>query len=171
MPKILDNVRTDLLETARKQLSEKGYAKTTIRSVAAECGIAVGTVYNYFPSKDMLIASFVSEDWHETLAALRAYPTENAEDYFRYLYDSLTAFSRKHASLFSDPDAAKIFSAAFFERHGLLRKQLSTLIMPFCEGQEDPEFVSQFVAESFLTWTMAKVPFSSIYSVIQKIIK
>ena len=170
LPKILESVRSDLLKTARKQLQEKGYAKTTIRSVAAECGIAVGTVYNYFSSKDMLIASFVSEDWHETLETMRSHPSDDAEDFFRCIYDSLITFSVEHASLFSDPDAVKIFSAAFFERHGMLRGQLAALIRPFCEGHDDPDFLSQFAAESLLTWTMAKVPFSSIYSVIQKII-
>ena len=60
MPKILESVREQLLETARAQIERNGYANTTIRSVAAECGIAVGTVYNYFPSKDMLIATYVS---------------------------------------------------------------------------------------------------------------
>ena len=33
----------------------------TVRSVAAGCGVAVGTVYNYFSSKDMLIAAFMLE--------------------------------------------------------------------------------------------------------------
>ena len=35
----------------------------TASSVANGCGIGVGTVYNYFSSKDMLIASFMAEDW------------------------------------------------------------------------------------------------------------
>lgn len=44
MPKILDSMREQLLAAARRQVESNGYAKTTIRSVAAECGIAVGTV-------------------------------------------------------------------------------------------------------------------------------
>ena len=34
MPKILQNVRQQLIETARRQVAEQGYANTTIRSVA-----------------------------------------------------------------------------------------------------------------------------------------
>ena len=63
MPKIIENIREALLVEAKRQIAERGYQNTTIRSVAKECGVAVGTVYNYFKSKDMLIASFILEDW------------------------------------------------------------------------------------------------------------
>ena len=63
MPKIIENIRQNLLEEARRQVLQEGYSALTVRSVAAACGISVGTVYNYFPSKDMLIASFMLEDW------------------------------------------------------------------------------------------------------------
>ena len=63
MPKIIENLREQLLAEAKKQTSEQGYAKTTIRSVAGACGVGIGTVYNYFESKDVLIASFMVEDW------------------------------------------------------------------------------------------------------------
>ena len=33
MPKLIENVRTQLLLEAKKQIAERGYAKTTIRSV------------------------------------------------------------------------------------------------------------------------------------------
>ena len=63
MPKIIENIREKLLEEAKRQVSESGYSSMTIRSVATACGVGTGTVYNYFPSKDMLVASFMLEDW------------------------------------------------------------------------------------------------------------
>ena len=63
MPKIIINAREEILKEAKRQLLENGYSATTIRSVAKATGIATGTVYNYFPSKDMLLASFMMEDW------------------------------------------------------------------------------------------------------------
>jgi AcrR family transcriptional regulator len=73
MPKKLENVRELLLLEARRQAEENGYGAVTVRSVAKECGIGLGTVYNYFPSKDMLIASFILEDWEKSLSVMR-YP-------------------------------------------------------------------------------------------------
>ena len=54
IPKILQNVREQLIDEARRQIAKSGYKKTTIRSVANGCGFGVGTVYNYFPSKEAL---------------------------------------------------------------------------------------------------------------------
>ena len=42
MPKIIENVREQLLVEAKRQIAEYGYAKTTVRSVAAACGLGVG---------------------------------------------------------------------------------------------------------------------------------
>ena len=62
MPKIIENIKEQIIEEAKRQLFENGYAKTTIRSVAKACGIGVGTIYNYFPSKEMLISAFMLDD-------------------------------------------------------------------------------------------------------------
>ena len=50
MPKIIEGLRQRLLQEAERQLTEGGYSAMTIRSVAKACGVAVGTVYNYFYS-------------------------------------------------------------------------------------------------------------------------
>jgi AcrR family transcriptional regulator len=48
-------VRERLLEAARRCLTRKGYEGTTTRDIAAEAGVAIGTLYNYFASKEDLI--------------------------------------------------------------------------------------------------------------------
>ena len=70
MPKIIENLESRLMEEAKRQIEESGYGAVTIRSVAKGCGVGVGTVYNYFPSKDDLVASFMLADWKECLAAI-----------------------------------------------------------------------------------------------------
>jgi AcrR family transcriptional regulator len=71
MPKIIDNLKEKILIEAKRQVFSCGYSETTIRSVAAECGIAAGTIYNYYPSKDYLIAAFILEDWMALLNELK----------------------------------------------------------------------------------------------------
>ena len=170
MPKIIENLREEILAETKKQISQRGYKNTTIRSVAAECGIGVGTVYNYFRSKETLIASFVAEDWMECVKSIEAQPRENRRAYLAFIYVSLRRFSDKHRSLFSDSDAAKVFNTVFSDRHKLLRSQLAELILPICMG-EDREFLSEYVAEALLTWTMAGVGFDRIYSLLPNDIK
>ena len=165
MPKIIENVREQLLTEAKRQIMEYGYANTTVRSVASACNLGVGTVYNYFKSKDMLIASFMADDWHESLAKMKQTGTENKELFFRCIYSSLLEFAEKHSSLFSDTDAAKVFAIAFAERHKVLRDQIAEIIFPLCNHSRG-EFLSQFIAESLLTWTMAEKSFEEIYSIV-----
>lgn len=170
MPKIIENVRELLLDTAKKQIKERGYANTTIRSVAGECGLAVGTVYNYFKSKDMLIASFVVADWNSYLSDIRGAKLSEPRKALHNIYNALISFSEQHASLFRDPDAAKVYAAVFSERHKTLRGQIAEIILPLCSA-ENAEFTSQFVAESLLTWTVAGKDFDSIFNILEKILK
>lgn len=173
MPKIIENVREQLLIEAKKQITENGYANTTIRSVASACGLGVGTVYNYFKSKDMLIASFMLDDWHECLEGMKKESTSNAEQFLKGIYTSLVEFTEKHTSLFRDNDAVKVFATAFTERHKLLRDQLADMIQPVCDetAHRNKRFLAEFISESLLTWTMAGRSFDEIYSVLDLLLK
>lgn len=59
MPKLIPDAKIKILSTARKQLFEKGYTGLILREVADQCAMAVGTIYNYFSSKDMLVAAIM----------------------------------------------------------------------------------------------------------------
>lgn len=167
MPKIIENLREQLLTEAEKQIRERGYKNTTIRSVAGGCGVAVGTVYNYFKSKDMLIASFILTDWLECISSIAAREKEDKREYLNYIYDSLIAFAARHTDLFTDSEAAKSFNQALSERHRMLRDQLSELIMPIAGD----DFLASFVAEAMLCWTMDGRSFEDIYELLPEKIK
>ena len=169
MPKIIANIREQLLDEAKRQIQENGYAKTTIRSVASACSVGVGTVYNYFPSKDMLIASFMLEEWQDCLQAMHSHPTNNALVYLEGIYYELRTYIDKHHSLFSDTDASKVFASAFAGRHKLLRDQLAEVILPICNPSEKivPRFLAEYIAESLLTWTVAGKSYNDLSPILK----
>ncbi len=169
MPKVIEKVREQLLEEVRRQLTEQGYAKTTIRSVAGACNLGVGTVYNYFESKEMLIATVVAEDWKNCMENFNYSPT-NIKETLKHLYDMLQTFTEQHKTLFSDPEAMKKFASSFSHRHGILRNQIAQILLPFCKAKQDPEFLSQFIAEALLTWFVAKVPFEKLYTILENLL-
>ena len=141
MPKIIENLREQLLAEAKRQIAERGYAGTTIRSVASACGVGVGTVYNYFPSKDMLIASFVFEDWKKHLADMAALSEADPRALLQGVYDSLRRFADENEALFSDTDAAKMISGAATSRHRLLREQIAAFVLPLVKNQKEMNMI------------------------------
>ena len=118
--------------------------------------------------KDILIASFMLDDWQECLEEMKRKTTGNTEQSLKGIYTSLLEFTEKHTSLFSDNDAAKVFAAAFTERHKMLRDQLAQCILPICDmaSNSNKVFLAEFISESLLTWTMAGKSFDEIYSVL-----
>ena len=171
MPKIIDNVRERLLEVAKKQLMEIGYSAMTIRSVAKECKVGVGTVYNYFASKDMLVASFMLEDWQECLDKIveTSNQSEDIKDVLFVIYEQLKIFAQKYDSLFHDENAEQSQSRSSGFRHKMLRKQIAKPLKKFCKG-ENPEFMAEFLAENMLTWTYSNYEFEEITKILLKVL-
>lgn len=172
MPKIIENVRQKLILEAKRQIEENGYAKTTIRSVAGACNVGVGTVYNYFDSKDMLIATFMLEDWLECLAEMKSYSTDDSGEFLKHLYGALRGFMEKHQALFQDQEAGKAFAGVFSDRHRQLRSQIAGILLPICENaQGDKIFLTEFIAEALLSWTMAGKSMEDMLPVFDKLLK
>ena len=173
MPKIIENVRGQLLAEARRQIALYGYADTTIRSVAGACGLGVGTVYNYFKSKEMLIATFIYEDWKKHLEEMATLPDDSPRELLGGIFDGLRRFEAENAKLFSDTEAAKLMAAGFSSRHKILREQIAAFIVPLCERNrlDAPVLSAEFLAEALINWSMDGAEFDAIYPILEKIIK
>ena len=73
MAQRIENARQKLMERGRICLlgTETGqYGRLGIRELTADCGIALGTFYRYFKSKDDLVLQILKEDWDKMLARL-----------------------------------------------------------------------------------------------------
>ena len=55
-----DYTREQIVVVARGIFLKKGYAKTSMRDIAAGVGIGVSNIYNYFKSKDELFRYIVT---------------------------------------------------------------------------------------------------------------
>ncbi len=177
MPKIIENIREKLLEEAKSQVMEVGYSAMTIRSVASACKVGVGTVYNYYESKEMLVASFMLKDWLECKEAIEAGCIGSDEPYeaLECIYNELHKFIDKYLIIFQDESAGQTFLTSFKQRHQMLRSQIAEPIKSLCLKQTkaitDASFLAEFVAESILTWTMEGYDFQQISSVLLKLFK
>ena len=167
MPKIIENLPLRLAEEARKQTLESGYSALTIRSVAAACGVGTGTVYNYYPSKDTLVATFLLEDWTDRIHAITACAGQSADrtSLLRFVHETLRDFLLQYESVFRDEGAASAFAGSFSRYHALLRGQLSTPIRPFCSS----DFAADFITEAMLTWTVNGTSFETLNEILKNI--
>ena len=57
--------KDDILAASREIISREGLPAVSIRSVAAACGVSVGSIYNYFDSKAELVGAAVESVWRE----------------------------------------------------------------------------------------------------------
>ena len=167
MPKIIENLKDRLIAEAEKQIEESGYGAVTIRSVAKACGVGVGTVYNYFPSKEALIATHLLVDWMECVDTITrtAKTATDPKPVLQCVYLQLVSFADRHQAIFRDEAAAASFAGSFSQYHDRLRSQLASPLRKFC----DSDFTAQFVAESLLTWSMAGKSFDTIYEILKKL--
>ena len=167
MPKIIENLKDRLLAEAKQQIEQDGYQSVTIRSIAKGCGVGVGTVYNYFPAKETLVAKYLLEDWQECITALGAVSAcaDSPRQVALCIYDQLNAFADRHGAIFQDAAATAGFAGSFSQYHALLRTQLSQFLRRFCGS----DFAAEFVAESLLVWTMAGKSFDEIYGILEKL--
>lgn len=168
MPKIIENLREKLVQEAQRQVEELGYANLTIRSVAAACNVGVGTVYNYFSSKDALVAAFLLEDWQSCIAAIdiQARQAQTAAPVLKCIHSQLLAFTARHQALFADEAAVASFSGSPSPYHSMLRRQLARPLRRFAAD----DFTAEFIAEALLTWTVAGRGIEEILPLLEKLL-
>lgn len=92
------NNRQAIIDGARQVFSELGYGETTIRDIIRKTGLASGTFYNYFKSKEEVFQALMDDSALRIRPALRvlrekATTTEDFvrgtfETYFRYIAEN-----------------------------------------------------------------------------------
>lgn len=82
-----------LLESANALFLSKGFESTTVEEVAMMADVAKGTFFNYFESKEMLLATLLSEHLKEAL--------ENVPGTGKPVLERIQLLLRKARSVFS----------------------------------------------------------------------
>lgn len=81
MPKIIENLDEEIAKTALELFKDNPYQNVSMREIASEVGIAVGTLYNYYPNKWELYINVFEESWRETYQILKNNCQQLDEDY------------------------------------------------------------------------------------------
>lgn len=88
--------KSELLAAARLIARQEGLAGVSIRRVASECGVAVGSIYNYYPTKADLVLAVVEDFWRGAFHGIDWPQGERFPEFIGRFYvrfsDSLNAF-------------------------------------------------------------------------------
>jgi TetR/AcrR family fatty acid metabolism transcriptional regulator len=137
--------RERILEAAERIFARRGFFHARVSEIAREAGVADGTIYLYFKSKDDLLISLFESRMERVTTALSV-AIERAGTSAR---DRLVAFLDTYAALIVDnPDLAEVLtvelrqSARFMKEYqsrqfGAFLKLLAGLV---ADGQEAGEF-------------------------------
>jgi TetR/AcrR family fatty acid metabolism transcriptional regulator len=61
--KKINDRRAVILDAALRTFVKRGYPETKVAEIASEAGVAEGTLYNYFTSKEDLLLALFDEKW------------------------------------------------------------------------------------------------------------
>jgi len=155
-----------ILSAADELFGRRGYGRTTMEDVARRARLAVGTIYNYFPSKPELVLALLRRETGETLArgvAVVKEPPADPVAAVTALFDVYMDLVARHdrgqlrelfAAALAQPEA---IARPAFEMDLRLIGQLAGLLEHLKgEGRLDPGLESGRVATTlyavYLTW-------------------
>ncbi len=90
------DARDAIKRVAAELIASRGYHSMGLRNLASECGITLGTLYHYFPSKEDMLAELFDDAMMPLLATLgdvRSRLAEDPEDALRYMVESFITIS------------------------------------------------------------------------------
>ncbi|MGD8519484.1 MAG: helix-turn-helix domain-containing protein, partial [Anaerolineae bacterium] len=73
-----DERRTELIACAQQLFYSKGYERTTVRDIVDALGVAKGTFYYYFDSKQQILEAMVDELIGQSMALLHEIVVDEA---------------------------------------------------------------------------------------------
>lgn len=96
MSRAIDNVKELILASAKEIAYNEGTSAISMRKLALNCNIALGTIYNYYPTKMDIIISIVEDFWRNCLVSFKAKENidffQEIESLYFHIYDYLEKF-------------------------------------------------------------------------------
>ncbi len=97
--RIRETTAQEILDAAETELAAHGLAATSMGAIAKRAGVSVGTLYNYYKDKDVLLATLLKDRSgrftsavEETIAAHKAWPfVEQLEAVVRVILENFDA--------------------------------------------------------------------------------
>jgi AcrR family transcriptional regulator len=118
--------RAEIVSAATAAFAERGIAHTAVSDIVKAAGVAQGTFYLYFKSKDDVVAAAaerIGDVMVDGIERVVAVPDRSAVDKFLALLDQLSNFT-------SDPDSSELIEIMHREGNRALHDRLTEQLTP-----------------------------------------
>lgn len=174
MPKIIPELRERFIASARRRLLEGDSHDITMRQVARDCHTATGTVYNYFPSKESLLAAAMMEDWLECCRSMRsdAFAQEEPFAALRATASALRRFTGRYAPIWRNYATSRNNISELNLRHHQVVEEIASAVQETLERfeVERDSCLSEVLGELILYASRSDDGFARISFALQKIL-
>ena len=124
-----------LLEATRRALVSFGFEQADTHSVAKVAGVSIGSLYQYFPGKEALVAAVIERQLEEDLSNLDQTSGDSPEELLRSLIGSLVGQHRRYSVLYRQ----LIPRIGSLRRHAFVRKQIASFRERLTDRLYDPQ--------------------------------
>ncbi len=128
-----EQIRKAILDAAVKIVAQKGYYNAKTAEIAREAGVASGTIYNYFKSKDDILISVFNEKVGEMVETLRR-AMNRMEDVDSKISLIITSVMRLFRT---DRDLAEILAVELRQSAKFLKSSAMLELLKFLELIEE----------------------------------
>lgn len=161
--------RKQLLEAAREIAADQGISGVNIRAVAAKCGISVGALYNYFPTKTELIVAVIEDFW---LAAAKNMEMEGERISFPVCFEAVFYRLQNYLSKFQENWIAQISLLGRKERELGRRREadyFGAIRRMFVRGlEQDPQIPPQLWTAEFTREQFADFALDNLLGILKQ---
>lgn len=91
-----------ILNMSKKIAIENGLNSINMRLIAKNCGIALGSIYNYFPSKSDLLIATIQSIWQDIFNLNNnSFNSESFIDNVLYIFETINKNLKKYPDFFT----------------------------------------------------------------------
>ena len=128
MPKIIEDAEKRILEVAKEELYQDSPSSFSMRVIAKKAGIAVGTIYHYYPDKMNLIAAILLSDWDKRYQEVedKLLHASSLEEVIQEIVSLIRSFYLDHNPIFQKY-RDQTFGNYYFKLHPMFLGQIASL--------------------------------------------
>lgn len=145
------------MEATGQVFGKQGFRKTTTAQVAERAGVSVGSLYQYFPDKKALIASFFEKRLEEDVELMKRVAARaqgaSPRDVLRFVTEEMVELYRRDRELYvSVVEILPIMEQTREVREGLERAVSLTAMhlraSPELHGERDPDLLARIIVHA-----------------------